>query len=146
MRNRKNRKRNFISKKQKGFSLIEILVVMVIMATIMGIVANSIGKNRIKAKIQEAKIRISKLKMDMENFNTDLGYYPDSLDALVDDNGDGNWLGPYAKKKDILDPWKQEFKYSNPGQHDEEFSITSYGADKSPGGSKFDKDINSWDI
>lgn len=142
----RNRKHNFMGKKQKGFSLIEILVVMVIMATIMGIVANSIGKNRIKAKLQEAKIRISKLKMDMENFNTDMGYYPRTLDALVHDNGDENWLGPYAKKKDILDPWKQEYQYSNPGQHDEEFSIVSYGNDKAPGGTKFDKDINSWDI
>lgn len=142
----RNRKQNNLNNKQKGFSLIEILVVMVIMATIMGIVANSIGNNKKKAKLKEAEIKISKLKMSIESFNTDLGYYPRNLDALVDDNGDGNWLGPYAKKKEIMDPWNEPFNYSNPGQHDEEFSIISYGADKSPGGSKFDKDINSWDI
>ena len=96
--------------------------------------------------MKEAEIKISKLKMSIESFNTDTGYYPRSLDALVNDNGDGNWLGPYAKKKEIKDPWNEPFYYSSPGQHEEEFSITSYGADKSPGGSKFDKDINSWDI
>ena len=142
----RNRKYTLKHKKQAGFSLIEILVVMVIMATIMGIVANSIGNNKKKAKLKEAEIKISKLKMSIESFNTDTGYYPRSLDALINDNGDGNWLGPYAKKKEIKDPWNEPFNYSNPGQHDEEFSITSYGADKSPGGSKFDKDINSWDI
>lgn len=135
-----------INNKQKGFSLIEILVVMVIIATIMGIVANNIGNNKKKAKLKEAEIKISKLKMAVESFNTDLGYYPRSLDVLVDDNGDSNWLGPYAKKKELKDPWGEEFQYSNPGQHDEEFSIVSYGNDKSPGGTKFDKDINSWDI
>lgn len=142
----KNHKKTQNNKKQKGFSLIEILVVMVIMATIMGIVANSIGNNKKKAKLKEAEIKISKLKMAVESFNTDLGYYPRSLNALVEDNGDGNWLGPYAKKKELKDPWNEEFNYSSPGQNDEEFSIISYGNDKAPGGSKFDKDINSWDI
>nr|MBL4772583.1 type II secretion system major pseudopilin GspG [Alcanivoracaceae bacterium] len=142
----RNQKQQLKNNKQKGFSLIEILVVMVIMATIMGIVANSIGNNKKKAKLKEAEIKISRLKMSVESFNTDTGYYPRSLDALVNDNGDGNWLGPYAKKKEIRDPWNEEFNYSNPGQHDEEFSITTYGSDKAPGGTKFDKDINSWDI
>jgi len=132
--------------KQTGFSLIEILVVMVIMATIMGIVANSIGNNKKKAKLKEAEIKISRLKMSIESFNTDTGYYPRSLSALVEDNGDSNWLGPYAKKKEIKDPWNEEFHYSNPGQHEEEFSVVSYGSDKAQGGEKFDKDINSWDI
>ena len=140
------KKQKFKNIKNKGFSLIEILVVMVIMASIMGIVANSIGNNRIKAKMKEAEIKISKLKMSIESFNTDTGYYPRSLGALVDDNGDSNWLGPYAKKKEIKDPWGEEFKYNNPGQHEEEFSISSNGNDRSPGGSKLDKDINSWDI
>ncbi len=142
----KNQRKIQKNKKQKGFSLIEILVVMVIMATIMGIVANSIGNNKKKAKLKEAEIMISKLKMSVESFNTDLGYYPRSLNALVEDNGDGNWLGPYAKKKELKDPWNEEFNYSSPGQQDEEFSIVSYGNDKAPGGTKFDKDINSWDI
>lgn len=140
------KKMNLKNRKQKGFSLIEILVVMVIMATIMGLVANNISNNKKKAKLQEAAIKINKLKMAVENFNTDVGYYPRSLDALIDDNGDSNWLGPYAKKKELKDPWGEDFQYSNPGQHDEDFSIVSYGNDKSPGGTKFDKDINSWDI
>ncbi len=142
----KNHRTSLNNKKHKGFSLIEILVVMVIMATIMGIVANSIGNNKNKAKLKEAEIKISKLKMAVESFNTDLGYYPRSLNALSEDNGDGNWLGPYAKKKELKDPWNEEFNYSSPGQNDEEFSIVSYGRDKAPGGSKFDKDINSWDF
>jgi general secretion pathway protein G len=134
------------NKKHQGFSLIEILVVLVMMATIMGIVASSIGNNKKKAKLKEAEIKINRLRMSIESFNTDTGYYPKSLDALINDNGDGNWLGPYAKLKETKDPWMEDFIYSSPGQNDEEFSIVSYGNDKSPGGTKFDKDINSWDL
>lgn len=130
---------------QTGFSLIEILVVMVIMASIMGLVANNIGKNKIKAKIQQTKIQIGQLQNAAESFSIDTGYYPKNLNELVEDNGDSNWLGPYIKKKELRDPWGEEFKFNNPGQNDEEFSITSYGNDRSQGGSKLDKDINSWD-
>jgi len=137
---------NRMKKAQGGFSLIEILVVMVMMATLIGLVANSVGNSRKKGQIQEAKIRMGKLKIKIEEFNLDLGYYPQSLEALVNDNGDGNWMGPYVKEKDLKDSWKEPFKYSSPGQHDEEFSIVSYGNDKSAGGTKFDKDINSWDL
>lgn len=135
-----------INSTQTGFSLIEILVVMVMMATLIGLVANSVGNSKIKGQIQEAKIRIGKLKIKIEEFNLDMGYYPRSLSALVNDNGDSNWLGYGVKEKDLKDPWGEEIKYSNPGQHDEEFSLVSNGKDRSPGGSKLDKDINSWDL
>jgi len=139
-------KRTKIRNAQLGFSLIEILVVMVMMATLIGLVANGLSNNRIKAKIQQAKINIGQLKIKIEEFNLDTGYYPRSLDALVNDNGDSNWMGKYVKEKGLKDPWGESFQYSNPGQNDEEFSIVSYGNDKSPGGDKFDKDINSWDL
>ena len=130
---------------QQGFSLLEILVVMVILASIMGIVANSMGNNAKKAKLKETDLRVKQLKMKVESFNVDMGYYPDSLDALVTDNGDSNWLGPYAKEGELKDAWKQNFNYSNPGQHEEDFSIVSYGSDKAAGGTGLNKDINSWD-
>jgi general secretion pathway protein G len=142
----KNMNKQILKNRQLGFSLIEILVVMVMMATLIGLVANSVGKNRIKGKIQESKIRIGQLKIKIEEFNLDTGYYPRSLDALVNDNGDSNWMGKYTKEKNLKDPWGESFQYSNPGQNDEEFSIISYGNDRSPGGTKFDKDINSWDL
>ncbi len=141
----KNQKHKF-NTLQKGFSLLEILVVMVMMATLIGLVANSVGNNRVKGKIQEAKIRIGQLKIKIEEFNLDTGYYPRSLDALVNDNGDSNWLGKYTKEKNLKDPWGEPFKYSNPGQNDEEFSIVSHGNDKASGGTGLDKDINSWDL
>ncbi len=131
---------------QAGFSLIEILVVMVMMATLIGLVANSVGNSRLKGQVQETKIRMGKLKMKMDEFNLDLGYYPSSLDDLVNDNNDPNWMGYKLKEKDLRDAWGEKFKYSNPGQHDEDYSLVSYGKDKSPGGTKFDKDINSWDL
>ena len=134
------------NKKQKGFSLIEILVVMSMMALLMGIVANQLQKTTQKGNIKATILMIKKLQMQMESFNSDLGYYPRSLDDLVSDNGDSNWLGPYVKKSAIKDAWKQKFNYITPGQHDEEFNIVSYGKDKSPGGSNFNKDINSWEI
>ncbi|HFC31109.1 MAG TPA: prepilin-type N-terminal cleavage/methylation domain-containing protein [Oceanospirillales bacterium] len=134
------RSRNF------GFSLIEILVVMTMMAVLMGIVATKMSTNTQKGYVKATRLMIKKLQMAGESFNSDMGYYPKSLDALVNDNGDPNWLGPYAGKKEIKDAWHNEFSISTPGQDGEEFSITSYGKDKSPGGSKFDKDINSWEL
>lgn len=131
---------------QKGFSLLEILVVMVMMATLIGLVANSVGNSQKKGKIQEAKIRIGKLKIKIEEFNLDLGYYPRSLEVLVNDNGDSNWMGEYIKKKELKDPWGEEYQFSSPGKNNEDFSIVSYGNDKSPGGKGLDQDINSWDI
>ncbi len=143
----KNRKRKqSIGKNQLGFSLLEILVVMVMMATLIGLVANSVGNSKSKGDMKTAEIMIGKLKLKIEEFNLDMGYYPRSLDALVNDNGDSNWMGPYVKEKELKDPWKEEFQYSSPGQHDEEFSIVSHGKDRSPGGTKFNKDINSWDL
>ena len=141
-----NKRQQNIGKNQMGFSLLEILVVMVMMATLIGLVANSVGNSKSKGDMQTAKIMIGKLKLKIEEFNLDTGYYPRSLDALVNDNGDSNWMGPYIKEKELMDPWKESFQYSSPGQHDEEFSIVSNGKDRSPGGEKFNKDINSWDL
>lgn len=143
--NKNNRKQN-IGKNQSGFSLLEILVVMVMMATLIGLVANSVGNSKSKGDMKTAEIMIGKLKLKIEEFNLDMGYYPRSLDALVNENGDSNWMGPYVKEKELKDPWNEPFQYSSPGQHGEEFSIVSHGKDRSPGGEKFNKDINSWDL
>lgn len=140
----KNQKHKIITL-QKGFSLLEILVVMVMMATLIGLVANSVGNSKKNGDRKTAKIMIGKLKLKIEEFNLDLGYYPKSLGALANDNGDSNWMGPYVKEKELKDPWQETFQYSYPGQNDEEFSLVSYGVDKSPGGDQFNKDINSWD-
>ncbi len=143
---RNSKRKQSIGKNQTGFSLLEILVVMVMMATLIGLVANSVGNSKSKGDMKTAEIMIGKLKLKIEEFNLDTGYYPRSLDALVNDNGDSNWMGPYVKEKELKDPWKEAFQYSSPGQHDEEFSIVSNGKDRSPGGTKFNKDINSWDL
>ncbi|MCF6319418.1 MAG: type II secretion system protein GspG, partial [Proteobacteria bacterium] len=114
-----SRRKQNMGKNQQGFSLLEILVVMVMMATLIGLVANSVGNSKSKGDMKTAEIMIGKLKLKIEEFNLDTGYYPRSLDALVNDNGDSNWMGPYVKEKELKDPWKEEFQYSNPGQHDE---------------------------
>ena len=133
-------------RKQQGFSLIEVLVVMTILAVIFGLVVSNVTGGQDKAKYKQAKIEVQKLSQSVSEFYLDTGNMPDSLDELYNDNGESMWMGPYVKEKELKDPWGEEYKYSIPGENNEDFSIVSYGNDKSPGGKSLDQDIKSWDI
>lgn len=130
---------------QQGFSLIEILLVLVLLTVIAGmVVPNLIGKTE-SANVKAAQTQIQRLAMAVENYYLDNGSAPDQLRDLVQRPGDAsNWVGPYVKAQILKDPWKNEYQYRFPGEHGE-FDIFSYGADKSPGGEGKNADITSWD-
>ena len=133
------------SKNARGFTLVELLLVLVILALIGGLVLpNIIGKAE-GAKVKAAGSQISRLAMAVESFYLDTGATPDSLDDLVKESGgvDG-WNGPYVKPSSLKDPWGREYVYNYPGEHGE-FDLYSLGADGQPGGEDRNADINSWD-
>ena len=138
-----------------GFTLIEIMAVVLIMGLLMAVVGVNIKSQIDKARLAAARAQITQLESALEFFRMDNGRYPTSeqgLDALVrmptGDPAPRNYPpGGYLKKSDaLLDPWGEPFQYANPGTHNEHsFDLWTLGADASPGGDGGDKDIGNWD-
>ena len=130
---------------QGGFTLVELLLVLVILALIAGLVLPGIIGKAEGAKVRAASSQISRLSMSVETFYLDTGSTPDSLRELVDDPGDvSGWNGPYVKNSLLKDPWGRDYQFRNPGEHGD-FDIYSYGADGQQGGEGRNADISSWE-
>jgi general secretion pathway protein G len=131
------------ARRQSGFSLIEILIVVVLIAGIMGLVASQVFGNKDRADYRLAQTQIQTLGAKVESFVMDVGTAPNSLSDLVrQPSGASGWLGPYAREGDIKDPWGREFQYSADGNS---FNLTSLGKDGKPGGQSYDADIKYGD-
>lgn len=134
-----------IAARQSGFSLIEILIVVALIALIAGMVANQVFGGRARANVKLAESGVADLAGKIENYEMDTGSLPDRLEDLVKEPGNAKgWLGPYAKESALRDPWNTPYDYRVPGEG-ARYAIISYGNDKKPGGSGVDKDINSND-
>ena len=139
----------FLRMPQRGMTLIEILVVLVLIGIVLGIVGgNFIGRGE-KAKADAAKIEIGQIGQALDLYKLEIGRYPSSsegLQALVTaPAGVANWNGPYWKKAQIpKDPWGNEYRYTSPGQKGA-YDILSLGADGKEGGEGTNKDITSAD-
>lgn len=131
----------------KKFTLIEMVVVIVILAMLVGIATPLYFRHVKKAKISTAKTQISMFEQAIFDFRVDLDRLPDAnagLRALIENtNGEEKWKGPYLKKMP-KDPWGHDYVYVCPGQHGD-FDIISYGSDGQPGGTGDSADINSWE-
>ncbi len=133
---------------EKGFSLLELMAVMVILGLISAVAVPSIYKHIRKGKQQTARTQISIIEGALEAYRMDTGDFPSQtqgLEALRTDPGVENWDGPYLKKKIPLDPWNYDYQYNNPGQHDNDIDVYSLGKDHQVGGEKEDQDIVSWE-
>lgn len=137
------------NRKQTGFTLLELLVVLGIIAMLAGLVGPQVMKHMGESKVKAAKVQIEDLAQTLDMYKLDVGSYPTSeqgLNALVESpDGAQRWNGPYLRKSKIpLDPWQQEYKYTSPGEHGK-FDLSSLGADGKEGGEGEDQDLNSWE-
>ena len=138
-------RRHSHSGSQRGFTLVELLLVLMILALIGGLVLPGIIGKAESAKAKAAASQVSRLAMAVESYYLDTGTTPDSLEQLVTEGGDTpGWNGPYVKPSSLKDPWGREYEYSNPGEH-AEFDLVSLGADGQPGGEDKNKDVNNWE-
>ncbi len=138
----------------QGFTLIELMVVIVILGILAGLIVPRIMERPDQAKQMKAKTQIASLETALKLYKLDNGSYPTTdqgLQALVEQPGSGspakNWRkGGYLEKGRVpKDPWGFDYVYLSPGMHGD-FDIISYGADGVPEGEDANKDINNWEI
>lgn len=132
---------------QRGFTLLELLVVMVIIGLLAGYVGPKyfaqIGKSEVKA----ARAQIDALEKALDQYRLDVGRYPSSENGLAAlmkrPPSENRWQGPYLRKEVPADPWGQPYQYVQPGEHGE-FDLFSLGKDGKPGGEGEAADIGNW--
>jgi general secretion pathway protein G len=134
-------------RRQRGFTLFEILVVM----TILGLLAALVGP-RLFGKVSGARQNATKAQIELfgtalDTFRLDVGRYPtveEGLKALREKpSGVEGWQGPYLPKEIPVDPWKKPYVYKCPGEHGD-YDLVSYGLDGVEGGEGENQDIVSW--
>lgn len=132
---------------RRGMTLLEIMIVLAILASLIGVLASQINSRMKKAKINQAKIQIGEISKALDMYYTDCNSYPtgaEGLQALVAQPGGCAQWGPdpYLKRAP-KDPWGQDFIYDSQGNT---FTIISLGADKKEGGTGDGADISSQDL
>ena len=130
--------------KQHGFTLLELLVVIVIIGLLAGYVAPRYFSQVGRSEVQVARVQVESLEKALDQFRLDTRHYPSAeqgLEALVNrPANEPNWSGPYLKKAVPADPWGHAYVYRVPGEKTE-FQLFSLGRDGKMGGSGEDADI-----
>jgi general secretion pathway protein G len=148
------RKKSRLRINHKGFTLIELLVVILILGLLAGIVGPKLFGHADEAKVTKTKVQMENISTALKMYKLDNGVFPSTeqgLEALVappqGSDAPKKWRkGGYLEKPKVpKDGWNNEYIYLCPGSHSD-FDIISYGADGTPGGEDFNKDINSWDV
>jgi general secretion pathway protein G len=131
----------------EGFTLLELLVVMVIIGLLAAYVGPRYFAQIGKSEVKTARAQIDAFEKALDQYRLDIGHYPSSeqgLDALfTKPENEAKWQGPYLKKKAPADPWGNKYIYKSPGEHGE-FDLSSFGRDGKPGGTDEDADITNW--
>jgi general secretion pathway protein G len=131
-------------KNQKGFTLLELLVVMVIIGLLVSYVAPNYFAQLGKSEVKVAKAQINAITKALDSYRLDNGHYPSQesgVNALnIAPPNEPNWKGPYLQKNIPLDPWGQPYIYRIPGEKNE-YDLFSYGKDGKSGGNNDDADI-----
>lgn len=133
---------------QRGFTLLELLVVMVIIGLLVGYVGPMYFKQVGKSEIKAARAQIDAFGKALDQYRLETGHYPTTeqgLLALVEKPANENkWDGPYLKKNVPPDPWGNPYLFKRPGDHGE-YDIISYGKDGALGGTGEAADIGNWE-
>lgn len=130
---------------QAGFTLIEMLVVIAILATLAAFVVPNVLGKQTKAKYDAGISQMKRISMAVENYALDNGKVPGSLEALTSRPGDASsWNGPYVTEKQLKDSFGNAYQYKAPGEHGE-FDLVFLGRDGQPGGEALNKDVGNWE-
>ena len=145
-------KKNFLYSDQRGFTLIEIMVVVVIIGILAAFIVPRVLDRPDKARVTRAVADIESIEQALALFKLDNGFYPSTdqgLKALVSKPDTGRIPKKYTERGYLkgvpIDPWDNPYVYLSPGVHDD-FAIISYGADSEPGGDGDNADIESWEL
>ena len=134
--------------KNHGFTLLELLVVMVIIGLLAGYVGPKYFAQIGKSETKTAKAQIDSLGKALDNYRIDTGHYPSTENGLAAlnaaPNGEPKWKGPYLAKKMPDDPWGKAYHYKMPGEHGD-YDLWTYGSDSSSGGKDENADVVSWE-
>lgn len=135
-----------IKTKNQGFTLLEMIVVLVIIGLLMGLVGPRVFKQADKAKVQTAEAQISMLKGALQTMRLDINRFPtneEGLNLLLNNStpANPNWDGPYLDDEVPMDPWDRPYQYSTQKTKNRAFELYSFGADGKLGGEEYDADI-----
>jgi general secretion pathway protein G len=132
---------------QRGFTLLELLVVMVIIGLLAGIVAPQYFAQLGKSNAKVARAQIESFGQALDQYRLDVGQYPTTEQGLAAlrtaPQGQARWQGPYLKREIPNDPWRKPYVYQSPGQHGE-YDLSSLGSDGQAGGEGEAADVVSW--
>ena len=138
---------NTQARPESGFTLLELLVVMVIIGLLAGYVGPKYFTQVGKSEVKTAKAQIVALEQALDQYRLDTGHYPSTEQGLlalfVKPGDEPRWEGPYLKKQAPPDPWGKPYLYKQPGEHGE-LDLFSYGKDGQPGGTDNAADITNW--
>lgn len=130
-----------------GFTLLELLVVMVIIGLLAGYVGPKYFEQIGKSETKTARAQIDALGKALDQYRIEVGQYPSTEQGLVALNknlaNDPKWAGPYLKKNVPNDPWNKPYFYKSPGEHGD-YDLYSLGKDGQVGGTKESEDVVSW--
>ena len=127
-----------------GFTLIEMIAVLVLIGIVMAIVGGKVMQNFQNGEYKAGIAGVHSLEMKVQAYMLDNGSAPQSLNDLITRPGTAtNWNGPYAKESDLKDPFQHPYLYKAPGEHGD-FDIIFYGKDGQPGGDGLNKDFGNW--
>ena len=137
----------YLNRIDRGFTLLELLVVMVIIGLLAGYVGPKYFAQIGKSEVKTAKAQIDALGKALDQYRLDTGHYPATEQGLAALNslpsGESKWAGPYLQKAVPNDPWGKPYQYKMPGEHGD-YDLWSFGKDEQQGGIDESADIVNW--